>query len=137
MHNNAPSPLMTRWIRRIGIAISIACLAFVGVRALTVPSPPAGRPATPEERAEIAKEFARLEPVWRNNAKHKFPGDHWSQDDDFHCQEMAHARRVAANRNIRLSDVFMAIDEGLRQEYPGKPFRRPSARPCKPRAFYD
>ncbi len=126
-----------RWIRWTGIAITVGCLGFVAVRAATVPAPPDGRPATAEERAAIALEFAQIEPAWRNATQHAFPGDHWSQDDDFHNKELALARRIAMSWQIRLSDVLMAIDEGLRREYPGDPSRKPSASPCKPRPFYD
>jgi len=128
---------VSRWTRAIAIVVTLACFAVVAGQAATAEPPPEGRAATPQEREEIANQFARMEPGWRRDAARAFPGDRWSADDHFHSFELRLARQIAGSRGLRLTDVLMAIDEGLRREYPGSPGRKPGAAPCKPRPFYD
>ena len=83
-------------------------------------------------------EIDRQEPEMRAAAAHAFPGDAWSQDDDFHEREQKKARELAASRGVRLADVLLAIDEGIRASWPPAPTVRPNPAvpPCRPRLSY-
>ena len=74
----------------------------------------------------------------RAKATHNFPGDAWSQDDDFRRREQARSRVVAVERGTRLSDVMRALDEGIREEWPLPPgtVLKPGVPPCRPRLTY-
>ena len=127
--------------RRFGKASSVAsaivlttCVAVVLGRAVLASPPPPKRSATKAERERIAEDLSDHEPNWRAASQRRFPGDHWSQDDDFHRVEQHRARTIASRLKITLSDVLRAIDDGLRARPEG---RRVTASPCKPRPFYD
>ena len=125
-------------IRRIrsiaGLVVLVGCSAVAVGRASLVSPPAPSRSATPAERQRIAQDLLEAERQWRAAAKRRFPGDLWSQDDDFHRVEQYRARRIAGRLKISLTDVLRAIDEGLRARPQG---RRVTASPCKPRPFYD
>lgn len=118
--------------------LGVAVTALVGLvaiaRALTAPVPAAGRSLPAAERREIAQALAAQEPVWRSRAEAYFPGDRWSQDDDFFNQEHRAVRGMAAARGTSPGEILRAIDEGLRTA-PAN--RKVSAAPVKPRPFYD
>jgi hypothetical protein len=114
--------------------VLVACVAVVVGRASLAVTPAPNRSATKAERESIALDLIESEQHWRASAKRRFPGDHWSQDDDFHRVEQSRARSIASRRKITLTDVLRAIDEGLRSHPQG---RRVTASPCKPRPFYD
>jgi hypothetical protein len=129
-------------IRKIrSVAPHIVCIALVTVavvRAATAPLPPDGVAASAEVRRAVFSEIAAEEPEMRAKAAHNFPGDTWSQDDDFHHSEQARARVVAVDRGTRLSDVMRALDEGMREEWPLPPgiVLKPGVPPCRPRLTY-
>jgi hypothetical protein len=120
--------------RLTGGSVALLCAAIVTARAATVPSLPAPRPLTATERRELAELLAVQEPGWRLGAERLFPGDHWSQDDDFFNQEHRAVRRLAGERGTSPSDVLRGIDEQLRAAPAG---RKVTASPNKPRPFYD
>lgn len=78
--------------------------------------------------------IAREESTWVHNAVDNFPGDLWSQRDDFHNQEQQFARELADRFHISLSYVFLSIDKSVRERGPSDLAK---AVPCKPRPFYD
>ena len=117
-----------------GCVVLVTCLLVVFGRSSVVSPPAPNRSATPAERERIALDLIEPEQQWRAAAKRRFPGDHWSQDDDFHRVEQSRVRRIAGRRKVTLTDVLRAIDEGLRVRPQG---RRVTASPCKPRPFYD
>jgi len=117
-----------------GLVVLGACVVVVVGRA-TLASPPApNRSATESERELIALGLIESERQWRAASKRRFPGDLWSQDDDFHRVEQYRARAIAGRLKVTLTDVLRAMDEGLRARPQG---RRVTASPCKPRPFYD
>lgn len=121
--------------RRLGSALVALVFPAVGaIRAATAPSPHKAAEGTPDQLAAIARSVAQREPGWERAAQRKFPGDRWSQDDDFHNQEQRAARRAASRYHIQLGSVLHAIDQQLRQ---APDSRKVHAVPCKPRPFYD
>jgi hypothetical protein len=132
-----PVPQPTRRLRHLlGWLISGLCVALALGRALTAQMPPPPRRLSEAERAELGRLCATQEPSWRRRTVARFPGDRWSQDDDFHSVERFWALGEAARRGVPVSDVFRAVDEDLRS-HPVEPPRKSNASPCKPRPFYD
>jgi hypothetical protein len=124
-----------RW-KDIAIAIAAAApLAIAVVRTAAAPTVQAVAHASPETAAHVASDVARAEPMMRRNARRNFPGDHWSQDDDFHNQERVLAGALASRYGLDPSEVFAIIDADLRRQR--DPHRESGAAPCKPRPFYD
>ena len=129
----------THW-RRASVAgwlVLALCGATAVVRAATSRSPPPERRLSPAERAEVGRAAAAEEPGWRLRSRHSFPGDPWSQDDDFGASERSWAVDEARRRRVPVTDVFGAIDEELHAAGPVAPPRKATASPCKPRPFYD
>jgi hypothetical protein len=95
-------------------------------------------PASEEVRREAFTQIANEEPAMRAKSAHEFPGDAWSQDDDFHKREEKRARVIAAERGVRLGDVLRALDDGLREAWPVGPdvHLAPGVAPCRPRLSY-
>jgi hypothetical protein len=129
-----------RW-RRVAVAGWVAftlCAGTAVVRAATVREPlPPSRRLSAEERAEVGRAAAREEPEWRRKSRQSFPGDAWSQDDDFGASERQWAVDEARRRGVPVTDVLWAIDEELHASSPVLPPRKATASPCKPRPFYD
>jgi hypothetical protein len=122
----------------VGWAVAALCLGAAMARALTSEGPP-----TPSGRLDgaalraVGRAAAREEPGWRRDTWRRFPGDAWSQDDDFGATEWRWAREEAQRRGVPVSEVFRAIDAELRASAPLAPPREAGAAPCKPRPFYD
>jgi hypothetical protein len=112
------------------------CGATAVVRAATSRVPAPERRLSPAERAEVGRAAAAEEPGWRQRSRHSFPGDAWSQDDDFGASERSWAVGEAQRRGVPVSDVFDAIDAELHSA-PVRPPRKATASPAKPRPFYD
>lgn len=122
----------------VSFAVFAACVAVAIGRAATAPEPPSARSASAAERRAFAGQVAAAEADWQINAARKFPGDHWSQDDDFHNVEQRVVRQAARQLGVQPSDLLRAIDENLHdQTAQGRSPRRASVVPCKPRPFYD
>lgn len=119
-----------------GWLVFALCGATAVVRAATSRLPPPERRLSPAERAEVGRAAAAEEPGWRLRSRHAFPGDHWSQDDDFGASERSWAVGEASRRGVPVTDVLDAIDAELRSA-PVQPPRKATASPCKPRPFYD
>ncbi|MCE9669006.1 hypothetical protein LY474_14430 [Myxococcus stipitatus] len=117
-------------------------LVFAGLgavalaRATTAHVPQPSRRLSDAERAELGQVAARSEPAWRERNRRSFPGDHWSQDDDFGAYERQWVLGEASRRGVPVTDVFGAIDAELHAA-PVSPPRKATASPCKPRPFYD
>jgi hypothetical protein len=84
----------------------------------------------------VGRAAAALEPAWREKSRKSFPGDLWSQDDDFHGAERQWVLEEARRHRTSLGEVLRAIDQDLRA-HPPQPPRKATAAPCKPRPFYD
>jgi hypothetical protein len=126
---------LPRWAFHAGWVICTV-VAIVRVHTGTVPTEVA--PASPAQLPKLFADVAREEPAMRAAAAHAFPGDAWSQDDDFHAREQQRARTLAAERGVRLADVLRAIDDGIRGAWPSAPgvHPNPSVPPCRPRLSY-
>ncbi|NMO16441.1 hypothetical protein HPC49_14755 [Pyxidicoccus fallax] len=120
-----------------GWGVLALCGATAVVRAATSEMPPPERRLSPEERVEVGRAAAAEEPGWRQRSRHSFPGDQWSQDDDFGASERKWAMDEARRRGVPVTDVFDAIDEELHAAGPIASPRKATASPCKPRPFYD
>lgn len=134
----ATTDARTRWRRANlgGWLVFTLCAGVAGARALSADVPPPPRRLDASERAELGRAAAALEPGWRVRSFHAFPGDRWSQDDDFGNSERRWVSHAAQQRGVPPTDVFRAIDENLRTE-PVLPPRKATASPSKPRPFYD
>lgn len=121
---------------RLGWGLGLACLLLALLRAVLAETPAPPKRLDVAGLAEVGRVAAMLEPEWRRSALASFPGDHWSQDDDFHNSERRWAEAEARRRQVPLSDVFAAIDARLRAHPPAPPGKA-TASPSKPRPFYD
>jgi hypothetical protein len=83
----------------------------------------------------VAAAIANREPSMRRAAERHFPGDTWSQGDDYHNQEQGLIRGAARREHVAIGSVIEALDRYLR-EHPDNA-RENTAPRCKPRPFYD
>ncbi|NVJ10330.1 hypothetical protein HUW63_34575 [Myxococcus sp. AM001] len=127
-----------RWRRtaQVGWLAFALCGATAVVRAATAELPPRERALSAAERKQVGRAAASQEPEWRRKSRQSFPGDRWSQDDDFGASERQWALDEARRRRVPVTDVLGAIDEELHGQ-PVLPPRKATASPCKPRPFYD
>jgi hypothetical protein len=112
------------------LPVAIAVVRASVAEPLPHPNPPEAGAAN-----AIARTVADSESAARDRAREAFPGDRWSQDDDFHNHEARLARRLAATHRTGLDHVFAIIDADLRSQR--VPARKATAAPCKPRPFYE
>lgn len=113
-----------------------AVIACAVVRVLTTPPPLP--PDSPDERTahRIFDAVAAAEPSWRARAAGNFPGDLWSQDDDFHAMEAQRAAQQAGTNRIAIGDVLRVIDEGMHAGWQRSASIQPTVAPCRPRPVY-
>lgn len=119
----------------------MALAAFVLIaawKAAAAPGPAEPAQLSESERRATVQALAAQEPSFRMRAERNFPGDAWSQDDDFHSMEMQAARRQAQQRGTSLGEVLRAWDDGLRaMPHSGQnPKLTNSVPPCRPRPVY-
>lgn len=114
--------------------MSLGCGSVVVLRAATAPAPATPRALSEPERRGLARTLAAQEPAWQARAAGKFPGDRWSQDDDFFNQEHFMVRSLAAHHATSPGEVLLGIDQELRAAPAG---RKVTQSPLKPRPFYD
>jgi hypothetical protein len=122
------------------------CGAAVVV-ALTAPRPPYARVLADDERHAVFGQLAIDEPVKRKEAEHDWPTDPWSQDDAFHNLEFRRIQELANHRDTGPSEVFRALDDGMRERWPSptdvnagamRPGgMRTTVPPCRPRPITD
>ena len=112
--------------------VAIAAL----VRAVTASMPSPGKPLDEVGAHDAYRDVTSRERSMRREAAVKFPGDLWSQDDDFHQRETDAVRAFATSRGVRLGDVVRAVDDGMRERWlgAGKPIA--TVPPCRPRLSY-
>ncbi|HSQ66333.1 MAG TPA: hypothetical protein VLM85_24085 [Polyangiaceae bacterium] len=133
---------MNRWMAQEWTAeaygkVAAALLLAVAVgRAATAAPPPEGKPATEAIAREAYRDIVSRERTMRHDAALKFPGDPWSQDDDFHSREEGEARSFAASHDVRLADVLRAVDDGMRAHWSAPVTPDPRVPPCRPRLAY-
>jgi hypothetical protein len=114
-------------------ALSIAAFVRVARTALGPmvrnPAPPAiPQPTsmtrfgmTEDRRREVFRELADAEFSERRRAieQHTWGGHAWSREDDLGYVQRARAREVAARYGLSLSQMYLVLDEGIRQRWPG------------------
>ena len=117
------------------IVLCVVTLAAV-VRAATAKPPDDGNPITEPAARDVYKDVVSRERTMRRDAAVKFPGDLWSQDDDFHERENETVRSIASTKTIRFSDVVRAVDDGMRAHWPSSVQPIATVPPCRPRLSY-
>jgi hypothetical protein len=128
--------IRSKWLRLLGWGVSGLCTALAIGRAMSAQVPPPTRHLSEAERAAVGRMCAAEEPRWRQNPMHRFPGDRWSQDDDFQASERGWTMEMARRAGVSPEEIFRAIDEDL-HKHPVEPPRKATASPSKPRPFYD
>jgi len=129
---------MMRAVRRstvpkilIGVVAVLAC-----VRAATAKPPADGGAMNDAVARDVYRDVTSRERSMRRDAAVKFPGDLWSQDDDFHERENERVRALAGDKGVRLTDVVRAIDDGMRARWPTNVQPVAIVPPCRPRLSY-
>jgi hypothetical protein len=119
--------LAARWGPRLLLLAPLVWLEVVIIRTTSPASLPpipygatAARFGVPEaERRAIWLELTKHEPQWRQEAARKFPGDAWSQQDDYSSYVVHHVLELASAHRLHYSVVYMILDEGIRRHWPG------------------
>ncbi len=120
----------------IGWSLFAAIDAVALAVALLAPASPS-QPDLSEADARIMyASIAREEPALRAAAARSFPGDLWSQDDDFHGNEQKKIRALAGERQARIGDALRAVDDGMREGWSPRGALSPKVPPCRPRLDY-
>lgn len=70
-------------------------------------------------RRDIFRELAGAEPNAREQGLAGFPGQPWSQEDHRCAFERNTTRDLAARRKLNLQVVYLVLDEGIRNKWPG------------------
>jgi hypothetical protein len=123
------------------LAVVFGSATVVTARAALAPDPPLRRVATPAERKALADGIAAQESKWTKDTTQHFPGDRWSQRDDFHSLELRKTSELAREKGVRIEEVLRAVDDDLHRRGAKNDSapddRNVRAVPCKPRPFYD
>ena len=123
------------------MAKSQLCLAAIiavvlGLAAFN-PAPARPAPPPPESLRALFDEAVRGELDDRDHARDDWAHHRWSQLDAFGALENSCLSKVAADKSLSAQDVFLAVDHGLREHWPG-PGGQPldvATVPLKPRAM--
>jgi hypothetical protein len=123
------------WILRVAVTLVAAVVLTRTVSALVGPmmktKPPPVLPSeelagdrfrlNEAERKEIFREFATAEIAERARGinQNTWNGHLWSREDDRGYIERTTARAAAARHHCSLSQVYLVLDEGIRQKWPG------------------
>ncbi len=89
-------------------------------------------------RQEIFREFALAEPSQRAAGLSSFPTERWSAEDHRGSFERGAARNLATRHSVSLTQIYLVLDEGIREKWPGpdgKPLDATTI-PLKPRRKY-
>ncbi len=117
-----------RWAARtilegLGLVVALvyACIVTYPLRAAPAPAILPTKPerlGIPEpKRRAIFAELAGDEPRARKESAEKFPGDAWSIEDERAAHERDRARDLASTRKVSVSDVYLILDEGIREHW--------------------
>jgi hypothetical protein len=129
-------------VRELRAKVILGVVALVAIARAATGAPPssvakATKPMTPELARDAYRDITSRERGMRRDAAVKFPGDLWSQDDDFHERENESTRSFAGSHEVPLESVVRAIDDGMREHWPttgGTP--QATVPPCRPRLSY-
>jgi len=97
------------------------------------PMPPLGE-GDAEARKRVVRAVRDAEPGFRRDSFERFPGDPWSQADQFAAQERELVERLSGEEKMRPGAIFDAIDQDIKRAGARERGRVP---PCMPRPFYD
>jgi len=119
-----------------GVAALLAAIALVRVATAQAADP--GVAPSEEAQREAFDQIANQESELRVHAAKEFPGDPWSQDDEFHHGEAGRARWYSDRRGVSLAHVLRALDDGLHGRWPKPRGARlvTGVQPCRPRLDY-
>jgi len=121
--------------RAAKIVVALVALVAVG-RAVFASMPAPGKPLDEAGSHDAYRDIVTRERSARREAAVKFPGDLWSQDDDFHERESEAMRSFATSRSARLGDVVRAVDDGMHERWLAVPQPIATVPPCRPRLSY-
>lgn len=137
-----------------GISVASFVIGFRDLRAfahpLTHAKPLAALPADQGDtkwgmalatRKQVFAELAAAEPGSRAEGARSFPGAAlaWSADDHRGALERNRARDLAGKYRVSLTQIYLCLDEGIREAWPGpdgKPLDAHTT-PLNPRRKYD
>jgi hypothetical protein len=120
-------------------SILIGATIFAGlVRASTSRPFHVAGPASVALAHQLYGEAVEREPGERQEAARRFRGSPWSQDDDFHSKEMKHVKGTAKSKDVSITSLLDALDQGMHQGWPteAKNLPNPKVMPCRPRLSY-
>ena len=148
--DGSPSPrVLSLRLRMLGSALALVLGVAEGVHVTrnlrAVPPPP---PLLPDDgaagvrfgldeatRRAIFTELAIGEPAAREQARVHFP-EPWSAEDDRAAFERDTAREIARSHAVNLTQIYLVLDEGIREHWPAPPNQtplEPHTVPLKPR----
>ena len=121
-----------------GWLVTAVAIAVALGRAATAPLVDRPTPSAEPEEREVFELLASEESAMRKKAAGNFPGDPWSQDDDFHNAERQRAIWFSDRKGLSLPHVLRALDDGLHGRWPAPPDAsvQPTVPPCRPRLAY-
>jgi hypothetical protein len=118
------------------VPLPLVC-ALALTRTLTASGPTPKPPANESLKRQAFQDLRTHERDLRRKAANDFPTDPWSQDDAFHAYEAERARSFADKHEMSLTDVFDALDSGMRSlRVRGDRSMTASVPPCHPRPIY-
>jgi hypothetical protein len=117
------------------IVLCVVTLLAV-VRVATARPPEDGKAITDAVAHDVYRDVTGRERTMRRDAAVKFPGDLWSQDDDFHERENEQVRSIASGKGVRFTDVVRAVDDGMHAHWATNVQPIATVPPCRPRLSY-
>jgi len=113
----------------MGVAVLYRTSQRIVAPMLREPEPPPIPQPTPTERfgmpeavrREVFRELADAEIQERRRAimMNTWGGHAWSREDDLGYVQRARAREVARRYHLSLTQVYLVLDEGIRNRWPG------------------
>jgi hypothetical protein len=119
------------------VAFGVTCAAAI-LLTLTAPKLASSPPASEDVQKSVFSSLASDEVSMRRTAAKGFPADPWSQDDDFHNQELRRVNEQASSRHVSAQSLLRGVDEGMRAGWAKAPAAkvRVTVPPCRPRPIY-
>ncbi len=126
------------WIGSAIIGVTLGAGFACALGASTVRSAPSVFSGGRAHARDAYLELTDKENGERRDAALHFPGSLWSQQDDFSSKEAVAARRYASSHHVSVGSVLLALDEGIREQWPTHPNVTVIKKivPCRPRLSY-
>jgi hypothetical protein len=116
--------------------LPVALFGGAIAKVCAVPPLPALGEGDEAAHRRVAQAVREAEAGFRRDSLQTFPGDPWSQGDQFAAQERTLVERLSGDEQLRPGVVFDAIDRDIKRGEPGAR-ERGWVPPCMPRPFYD